>query len=241
MTTSPTLYLLSGGAAQGLFAQLRARFQAQVDARAGQGGCAIAGRFGAVGVMVDSLLTGADCDVVILTQSLIDQLTDVTLVRPGSARPLGIVKTGIAVKTGEPAPDVRTPAGLKAALLAASGIYFPDPVKATAGIHFMKVLQALGIDAELAPKLRTFPNGATAMREMAQSKEAGLMGCTQVTEILYTPGVTLIANLPKKFELATIYTAAVCSRAQHPDLAAELIELLSAQDTAQVRRDAGFE
>ena len=120
-------------------------------------------------------------------------------------------------------------------------IYFPNPVKATAGIHFMKVLKALGIDAELADRLRPFPNGATAMREMSHCPEAGLIGCTQVTEILYTPGVKLVAPLPKEFELATVYTAAVCAGARHPEVARALIDLLSSAETAALRHAAGFE
>lgn len=99
----------------------------------------------------------------------------------------------------------------------ASGIYFPDPVKATAGIHFMKVLQALGLDQELAARLRPFPNGATAMREMAQARGDDVVGCTQVTEILYTPGLQLVGVLPKEFGLPTVYTAAVCTRSARPD------------------------
>jgi molybdate transport system substrate-binding protein len=179
--------------------------------------------------------------VVILTQALVEQLVASGHVLAGSAKALGVVKTGVAVKTGAPQPDVRTAAALKTALLAASGIYFPDPIKATAGIHFFKVLQTLGVDAELASKLRSFPNGATAMRAMAESAESGLMGCTQVTEIFYTPGVKLIGNLPKEFELATVYTAAVCSTSLQPELAAKLVELLSSQDSLQTRHDAGFE
>lgn len=229
-----TLNLLSGGAAQGLVNDLRDAFKLRCDA-------AIEGDFGAVGLMKDKLLGGAPCDVVILTAALIDQLTLGGHVVPGSAQPLGVVKTGIAVKVTEPSPDVGTPASLKVALLAASGIYFPDPVKATAGIHFFKVLQQLGIDAQLSPRLRPFPNGATAMREMAACNEPGLIGCTQVTEILYTPNVRLVANLPSEFELATVYTAAVCTQAAHPQAAAELVALLSGAESAERRSAAGFE
>jgi len=229
-----TLNLLSGGAAQGLVGQLQARFQAQ-------SGGAINGTFGAVGMMKDKLLAGAPCDVLILTQALITQLTESGELLVGSARPLGVVKTGVAVKAGEAMPKVDSPDALKAALLAATGIYFPDPVKATAGIHFMKVLQTLGIDQEVAGRLRPFPNGATAMREMSQASEAGLVGCTQVTEILYTPGVQLVADLPKVFELATVYTAAVCSKAAEPALAADLISLLISPEAAELRRSGGFE
>jgi molybdate transport system substrate-binding protein len=231
--TLQTLHLLSGGAAQGLVNVLRGDFQTAT-------GLDIQGEFGAVGVMKDKLLAGAPCDVLVLTQALIEQLTASGQVVPGSARPLGVVKTGVAVKAAEPAPDVSTPEALKAALMAATAIYFPDPVKATAGIHFFKVLQQLGIDGALASRLRPYPNGATAMREMAQCAEPGLIGCTQVTEILYTPNVRLVADLPQAFELATVYTAAVCAKAAHPGAAEALVALLAGAASADARAKAGF-
>jgi molybdate transport system substrate-binding protein len=228
------LKLLSGGAAQGLVGQLRERAGGEI-------GCAIEGQFGAVGAMRDKLLAGEACDVVILTQALIDQLAADGHVAGASQRAVGVVKTGVAVKAGEPAPDVRSAESLKAALLAARGVYFPDPVKATAGIHFMKVLKTLAIEAQLRERLRTFPNGATAMREMAQSNEPGLIGCTQVTEILYTPGVRLAGLLPHEFELATVYTAAVCARAQEPLAAAEFVRMLAGDEATALRQAGGFE
>jgi molybdate transport system substrate-binding protein len=231
---SKEVHLLSGGAAKGLVGQLQERFAAET-------GFTVQGNFGAVGAMRDQLLAGAPCDLVILTQALIDQLARDGHVAANSARPLGTVKTGVAVKAGAAAPDVKTAAALKAALLAAKGIYFPDPVKSTAGIHFMKVLKSLGVDVELASRLRSYPNGATAMREMAQCSESGLLGCTQATEISYTPGVQLIGLLPVEFELATVYTAAVCSRAQQPAAAAELIRMMAAAEAASLRSAGGFE
>jgi molybdate transport system substrate-binding protein len=226
--------LISGGAAQGLVEQLKDRFLSE-------SGCAVAGSFGAVGTMKDKLLSGEPCDLVILTQALINQLVSQGHVVAGSASPLGVVRTGVAIKSGQPIPDVSTAASLKAALLAANGIYFPDPLKATAGIHFMKVLKALGIDGQLASRLRPYPNGATAMREMSQCGEAGLIGCTQVTEILYAPNVQLAGILPPEFELATVYSAAVCSRAQEPRAAAEFIALLAGSHAAAIRIAGGFD
>jgi molybdate transport system substrate-binding protein len=228
------LNLLSGGAAQGLVTQLELRFEADHQ-------CTIDGSFGAVGMMKDSLLAGAPCDVVILTESLVQQLADAGRVMPESVRSLGVVKTGVAVKTGDASPSVGTAADLKAALLAARGIYFPDAIKSTAGIHFMKVLKQLGLDTELAERLHPFPNGATAMSAMAEADGFGLLGCTQVTEIIYTEGVDLIAPLPDAFELATVYTAAVCTNAAEPAAANQLIGLLSGDATATLRRTCGFE
>jgi molybdate transport system substrate-binding protein len=226
--------VLSGGAAQGLVMQLRERFLADT-------GCAVEGTFGAVGAMRDKLLAGEPCDFVILTQALVDQLTAQGHVVNGSATPLGVVKTGVAVKAGEQAPGVASATSLKATLLAARGIYFPDPVKATAGIHFMKVLNTLGIADELAPRLRAYPNGATAMREMAQCSESGLVGCTQVTEILFTPGVQIVGLLPPEFELATVYTAGLCTKAREPQAARDFIARLAGSDAEALRRACGFE
>lgn len=228
------LHLLSGGAAQGLVSKLQDTFNMAHS-------CSIASTFGAVGMMRDSLLAGAPCDVIILTDALVAQLTASGELLPGSAQAVGTVKTGVAVKSGDKAPAVDSPAALKAALQSASGIYFPDPVKATAGIHVMRVLKELGLDVELADRLRPYPNGATAMKAMSQSPETGLLGCTQITEILYTDGVDLIAPLPKTFELATIYTAAVCSKSAQPQLAQALIELLVGGQAAATRLACGFE
>ena len=229
-----SLHLLSGGAAQALVEGLRPRLVAEQQ-------CDVRGTFGAVGAMRDKLLAGEPCDVVILTQALIDALVAGGHAVPGSAAPLGTVMTGVAVRTGATAPDVTTRDALKRALLAASAVFCPDTVKATAGIHFLKVLKTLGIDAEIAPRLREHPNGATAMREMAHSGLPDAIGCTQVTEILYAPGVQLVGLLPKEFELATVYTAAVCTRAAEPDAAGVFVRMMAGAGAAALRQACGFE
>ncbi len=229
-----SLHILSGGAAQGLVHALRGQIYNET-------GRAVEGQFGAVGLMRDQLLAGAPCDVLILTQALIDELTQGGHVLPGSATALGVVKTGVAVPAGAPQPKVDTAEALKAALLAAQGIYFPDPLKATAGIHFMNVLKQLGIAQQVAGALRPFPNGASAMKELAAASGPGVIGCTQVTEILYTPGVQLVSLLPREFELATIYTAAVAAKAEQPQAARMMIDLLAGPGAAEVRRGGGFE
>lgn len=234
MHTPHQLHLLSGGAAQGLVAHLQGSFKAQHL-------CSISGTFSAVGMMKNALLDGAPCDVIILTDTLIAELMASGHLLPGSAKKVGVVKTGIAVKAGDKTVDVSTPEKLKATLQAAKGIYFPDPIKATAGIHVMKVLKGLGLDVELASKLHPYANGATAMKAMAEAEASGMIGCTQITEIVYTPGVDLVAPLPKEFELATTYTAAVCATSTQPESASALIALMASADTAALRLTCGFE
>jgi molybdate transport system substrate-binding protein len=146
----------------------------------------------------------------------------------------------VAVKHGTPHPPVTSAAQLKAAMLAATGIYFPDPQLATAGIHFMKVLNGLGIAETVASKLRPYPNGNTAMNAMAACDDPNVIGCTQVTEILITPGVDWVANLPLEFELATMYTAGIRSTSTCVAQAQAMIDMLTSSENAELRTKGGF-
>jgi molybdate transport system substrate-binding protein len=90
-------------------------------------------------------------------------------------------------------------------------------------------------------RLHAFANGATAMRELAAATSARPIGCTQHTEILYTPGVRLVAALPRAFELATVYVAAVSARAADAALARRFVQLLAGADAHALRSAGGFE
>jgi molybdate transport system substrate-binding protein len=227
------LKLLSGGAAHGLVHALADRFTAET-------GCTIDGSFGAVGAMRERLLAGARADLVILTDPLIRQLIAEERVQAGSATDLGAVATSIAVRSGDSMPAVGDADALRAALRAADAIYFPDPKLATAGIHFVKVLDQLDIATELAGRLRPFPNGAAAMQALAASGATHPIGCTQATEILNTPGTRLVAALPGEFALSMIYRAGVCSAAALPEAAQRLAALLTHPENAALRSRLGF-
>ena len=228
------LDLLSGGAAKGLVDTMQAAFTAST-------GCALRATFSAVGVMQQKLLAGEPCDVVILTAALIEALARDHHVVAETVVTLGAVPTGVAVRKGDARPDVSGGDALRRSLLAASGIYVPDTERSTAGIHVMKVLRLLGIDAEVASRLRTYPNGATAMLELSRASEPQPIGITQVSEIIATPGVDLVGLLPGGFELATVYSAAVCTRTREGALARRFVQLLASSDAAAARARAGFE
>lgn len=229
-----TLNLLCAGAAQGLVTQLATRLRDELD-------MVTAGRFGAVGAMQEAFDAGEACDVMVTTASMVRSMVDDGRLQPWGEAALGKVRTGVAVRQGDAHPPVKTPQELGNALQQASAVYFPDPQRATAGIHFAKVLGALGLHDALQGRFRTFPNGATAMRELAACSDPRPIGCTQVTEILYTSGVELVGVLPREFELATVYTAAVSRRAASPELAARFIALLTGSSTRALRERCGFE
>lgn len=226
--------ILCAGAAQGLVRALQGVFLELTGAK-------VEGRFGAVGAMKEALLAGEPCDVMIATAAMVADLQAERRLVQDSEAALGRVRTGIAVRQGEPLPQVGSPEALKASLLTAKAIYFPDALRSTAGIHFAAVLGKLGIAETVASRLRTFPNGATAMKELASHVGPGAIGCTQITEINYTPGVALVGPLPDAFELATVYTAAVSAKAQQPELARRFVDLIAGPRSRCLRAQGGFE
>lgn len=230
----PQLRLLSGGAAQGVVEALAPRFRNETGAE-------IVGAFGPVGTMRDRLVGGEPTDLVILTKALVTALAAAGHVLPESVADLGRVRTGVAVKQGDALADLSSVPALRAALLAAPEIHFPDPTRATAGIHFAKVLDSLGVREALAPRLRPNASGLAAMRALARAPGNSALGCTQITEIMVTPGVALAGPLPGEFELATTYSAAVCTKAASVDLARQFVALLTGDATRALRARLGFE
>ena len=228
-----SLNILSGGAAQGLVASLAPRFRELT-------GFDIAGEFGAVGAMADKLRKDVPTDIVILTAKMIADLAKESLVVSASISDIGLVETAIAVRAGDCLVTVNDAAALRAALLAADAIFVPDTKASTAGIHVASVLQQLGIADEVAARLKIFPNGATAMRQLAATDAVRPIGCTQATEIVSTKGVVLSGSLPAGCELSTVYTAAVATRAANARQAQDLIDLLTGADQRRLRERVGF-
>lgn len=232
--TQPGLYVLSAGAAKALVEGVAADFHRET-------GALIHGTFGAVGAMRERLVAGEACDAFVSTAAMLDALGGERRIASGSIHAIGRVRTGVAVRAGDARIDVSTSDALAARLREAPAIYVPDTERATAGIHVVRVLDRLGLLASCAGKLRTYPNGATAMQKLAREGPAGAIGCTQVTEILYTDGVDLAGVLPSQFELSTVYAAGVCAGAAEPALASAFVAWVAGERAAALRRAGGFE
>jgi len=227
------LNVLCAGAVKGLVLALQSGFE-------GASGLRLHATFGAVGAIRDVLRSGAPCDVFIATDAMIGSLQASGELRAATQRAIGRVQTAIAVKASAPPPVIDSAESLKAALLASSAIYFPDATLSTAGAHVAAILERLALRDALASRLRMFANGAIAMRELAGADD-GAIGCTQATEIRYTPGLALVGALPAPFALATVYSAAVSTKARDDEGALRFIDLLAGASSADLRRAGGFD
>jgi len=226
------LRILSAGAAKGLLSALKAEFEAG-------SGCRIDAEFGPVGAIAEKLVLGTPCDVLITSEKMYQQLVEPDIRRASGTAELGRVRTSVAVRVHDRALDVATPQLLRQSLLASDAIFFPDPERSTAGIHLVRTLDQLGIGDRLIERLRPFANGAAAMRALAQSRDNRPVGCTQATEIAYTPGVIEAGPLPAPYQLDTRYFAVAVSVTERA-AADSLIEFLGRSEIRDVIRQSGF-
>lgn len=229
-----TLRILSAGAAQAVVEKIAADFKRDT-------GHEILAEFSAVGAMKERVIAGEAVDVIILTRGLIEELVELGFVAPSSPADLGKVGTGVAVRAGTPVPDVSNAETLRGNLLAAAVIACPDPAVATAGKVVMRMMEGLGIVGRIKEKMKFFPNGYAAMKWLAGSSGTLQMGITQTTEILPNKGVKLAGPLPGEFQVKTVYSAGLASRAAQPAIARDFIARLVAPAAKPLLAAAGYE
>ena len=142
--------------------------------------------------------------LLITTLTVINDAEKMGRLEDGSTYRLGDSLAGIAFPPGSAKPDVSTPEKLKAALLAAKRVAFSDPARgATVGIHFMKVIESLGVKDEVLRKSTVARDGIETMRLVLEEKID--IGITQISEILQASHDAVAGPFPKEFELATTY------------------------------------
>ncbi|MES2946803.1 MAG: substrate-binding domain-containing protein [Pseudomonadota bacterium] len=227
-----TFNVVSAGAAQAVVVRLLQNLQLE------NAGLSVNTRYGAVQAMKACVVDGQAADVVVLTDSLIDELIEKNFILAGSRRDLGAVGTGIAVRAGLPLPDVGSAQALRAALLACSRVVCPDPATATAGKVLLQVLDQLGISAHMLPRLHCCSSGYEAMAQLACGTGPHEIGVMQMTEIIASPDVWLAGPLPGGLQATTVYSAAVAAQSASPERASQFIQRLTAQK--DVLRAAGF-
>jgi molybdate transport system substrate-binding protein len=179
---------------------------------------------------------GAQADLVVTTPATIDDLvaagklvanTRVDFVRSGA---------GVAVRAGARKPDIGTPDAFKNALLAAKSVgYSQGP----SGVHFMSVLERLGIVDQVKAKGVVPPLG-TRVGTLIANGEAEI-GVQQVTELLLIPGIDFVGPLPRELQASIVYAMATPANVRDRAAAAALVRFLSSEPALPVIRKLGLE
>lgn len=182
---------------------------------------------------------GEAFDLAVLTPAAVKELVENGKIASGSAANLARTSVGVAVKDGAPKPDIGTVAAFKVALLAAGKVAYIDPAAGgSSGIYFDKLLDSMGIGAQVRAKAVLVQGGLVA--EKLVKGEADL-AIHQISEILAVKGATLVGPLPREIQNYTVYTGGLSATARQPDAAKALLVFLAGDAAKRVLAEKGME
>jgi molybdate transport system substrate-binding protein len=229
--------VLSSGALKLALTQLLPNFERS-------SGYSVKVEYGPAGAIAKRIQAGDAADVAIATISQIEDLEKAGKIVPGSKVGIAGIALGVAVRQGAPKPDIGTVQAFRRALLAAQSIGYRDPATgSTSGTYTAKMIEQLGIAADLQPKtkLDNSPGdrpenvfGMVARREVE-------MQIGQITEIVIAPGVELVGPLPGEIQNVSMLAAGIVTGCKVPDAAKALISYVTSPAAATVLTDSGFQ
>jgi molybdate transport system substrate-binding protein len=179
---------------------------------------------------------GEAIDVVILAAPALADLIKQGKVRADSRVDLVESKIGVAVKAGEPKPDISTIDALKRTLLAAKSIAYSD---SASGVYLStELFPKLGIAGQIKGKTRKIeadPVGGVIAKGEVE------IGFQQISELRPVKGIDIVGELPPGAQRVTVFAAGIPTTSKHPEAAKALIQWLASPATYPAIRKSGLE
>jgi molybdate transport system substrate-binding protein len=185
--------------------------------------------------LLKRLREGEKADVLVLTREGLDELVTEGAVVASSRIDLARSYVGLAVKAGDPHPDISTEPALIAVLLAARSVAYSRI--GASGIYFAELIQRLGIAAEINARA-TITAGFTAERLMTGEADLAVQ---QLSELKQVAGVELVGPIPLGLQTAAIFTGGRMASSGNAAEADALLKYLASPEVAPVMRESGLE
>jgi molybdate transport system substrate-binding protein len=138
---------------------------------------------------------------------------------------VGRVGMGVAVRDGEPLPDISSALALRRALLEAESLVFN---RASTGLYLEGLLRKMDVYAQVEAKTTRYPDGAAVLEHVIHGKgrEIGFGAMTEI--LLYqNKGLKLVGPLPAEVQNYTAYTAAPLASGGQQALAQQFVAFLA--------------
>jgi len=193
---------------------------------------------GSGGATHQQVVRGEPFDVPIV-QPPYQDVVDSGNVIASSETPLASVAIVVAVRTGDPRPDISTPEAVKRMLLAAKAISYPDGAGGrggAAGVSFDNTQKQLGIYEQMKAKVKRV-QGVSLMQLLTRGEiDVAITFASEITD----PGVEVVGILPREISTPTALVGFVSTRAKAPSAAAAVLRYLSSSDAAAAYRACGM-
>lgn len=215
MHSTMRIDVFTGNSLRGVLTELLPQFEAAC-------GHTVAVSYAPAQVMLRRIAAGSTADLAIFSEPAIDELIRQDRIIAASRRTLARVQAGIGVREGAPRPDIGSVEAFRTMLLSARSVAYAS--EGTSGIHFAKVIEQLGIAAEVNAKARTRPGGL--LGELVIAGEAEIV-IQQIPELMAVPGIAVVGPFPPGIEKISVTTAGIFSGSPRPDAARALLDFLA--------------
>jgi molybdate transport system substrate-binding protein len=228
---TPELTLIAPGGAKAVLDQLLPAFERKT-------GIKVKATIGSGLGTKKQVAAGEPFDVPIIQPPYPEVLASGHVVADSATR-LASVAVGLAVRKGQPRPDIATSEALSRTLLAAKSIAYPDPSGgAAAGVSFDQTLRQLGIAAQVESRLRRAQGGSGAM-DLTAKGEAEL-GLTFLSE-MENPGIDVVGPLPAAVSTPTSLVGFLSAHTRNPAAAQALLDYLASPEAAAAYKSVGMQ
>ena len=203
---------------------------------AASGGARIEADFAPTLALLERLRGGEAADVVILTREGLDEVVREGRVAAESCVDLARSYVGLAVRAGEPHPDIATEPALREALLGTRAVAYSR--LGASGILFAKLIERLGIASEINARAVIIPQGFTAERLVTGEADLAVQ---QISELKQVAGIEVIGPIPYHLQTAAVFSAGRMSASPRAAQADHLLRYLASSEVAPALRASGLE
>ena len=178
---------------------------------------------------------GEAFDGVVLASDAIDSLIAAGHVLPGSRVDLVQSSVAVAVKAGEPLPDISTEDALRSAIVAAPTIgYSTGP----SGVALVALFKKWGLLDELQARIVQAPPGVPVGTLVARGEVA--LGFQQLSELMGLDGVAVVGTLPESIAITTVFSAGVCAVSNQLQELGRFLSFLASREVAATKLQYGM-
>jgi molybdate transport system substrate-binding protein len=179
--------------------------------------------------------SGELADVVILAGSGLDELIKQGKVLPDSRVDLVRSSIGVAVRAGQPKPDISSVEALKLTLLEAKSIAYSSSVS---GVYVStELFQRLGIADQVLGKSKRIEG----MVGTAIARGEAEIGFQQISELLPVQGIAYLGPLPPEVQRVSVFSAGIVASSKEQAAAKALIKFLASPSARQAIVKSGLE
>jgi molybdate transport system substrate-binding protein len=185
-------------------------------------GHAVVTKFDVATLLQKDIEAGESFDVAVLTRGVIDELAAKGAIDAATRSDVARSGVGVAARVGAVKPDIGTVDAFRRTFLDAKSVAYTTV--GGSGIHFVKMLERLGIADAVRAKARTQPGGIVG--ELVARGEVEL-AVQQVSELVPVEGIELVGPFPPELQLITLFTAGMSPHARNPEGARALLRFFA--------------